>query len=532
MRRLVILITLYLCSSVLFAAEQRIALVIGNSKYLEFGTLENPANDAKGINQALKELGYATRLVIDADEATMRREVKRFASTSQGVDVALVYYAGHGSQVNGENYLLPIDLDTPKVETDIQLSSIKVDDIINSLRSRIKVVLLDACRDNPSLSKSLVKGRGSFRGGLAPVNSALDSGTSEGIFIAYATDSGNTASDGAGKLNSPFTSALLKNIKQPVSIDDMFSIVTREVRQNTSNKQRPYKYASLDGIFCIPASCEGKQNNAYPNIKNESTDKEYSDILSNNIWVGVNNDIDSFYFYDPTSLAVNKSRVKIKTLAYRYANPTSYYPLDSYAETEWAGDCKNNKYYMTQVDVITNGKPLSSNTWGKWETIEYNPQNVIPSSIAELFFNLACQQIKPPTILKQNLERFFSTTNDQVIGNEKKKTILYYYYDKSSIKNSGKFSSVNYRITSPTPNTILSKGEIDYREVIKFYEKFKNTYSDISIKYDCTSNKLEPYYTFNYSDELTTPLGLFLNKDVEILPGGNLDILKGIVCKN
>ena len=254
MNRIVIFIICVFLSSIVSAAEQRIALVIGNAKYLEFGTLANPVNDARSVNQALKDLGYSTRLVIDADESTMRREVKRFAASSKGVDVALVYYAGHASQVKGENYLLPVDLDVPKVETDIQLSSIKVDDVINSMGSRVKVVLLDACRDNPSLSKSLVKGRGTFAGGLAPVNAALDN-SGEGIFIAYATESGSTASDGIGTQNSPFTTALLKSINEPISIDDMFSTVTREVRRSTGNKQRPYKYASLDGIFCIPFNC-------------------------------------------------------------------------------------------------------------------------------------------------------------------------------------------------------------------------------------------------------------------------------------
>ena len=255
MLRAVISLLICLIAPMTWAADVRIALVIGNSNYVEFGTLSNPTNDAQGIDKALRQMGYRTKLVLDADEATMRREVKRFASSSQGVDVALVYYAGHGAQVNGDNYLLPTDLEVPKVETDIQLSSIKVDDIVNSIRSKIKIVLLDACRDNPSLAKNIVKGRGSFRGGLAPVNSTLDASTNEGVFIAYATDAGNVASDGNSEKNSPFTTALLKNIAAPVSIDDMFSLVTKEVRTVTGNKQRPYKYASLEGIFCIPMSC-------------------------------------------------------------------------------------------------------------------------------------------------------------------------------------------------------------------------------------------------------------------------------------
>ena len=137
----------------------------------------------------------------------------------------------------------------------MQLSSLKVDDIINSLKSKTKIVFLDACRDNPVLIKNLSSGRGSFRGGLAAAkNSSLDE-SSGGVFIAYATDAGNIAADGQGQTNSPFTTALLQYIKQPVSIDDMFSMVVKEVRAKTNNKQKPYKYASLDGIVCLPGYC-------------------------------------------------------------------------------------------------------------------------------------------------------------------------------------------------------------------------------------------------------------------------------------
>jgi hypothetical protein len=124
---------------------------------------------------------------------------------------------------------------------------------VNSLKSSVKIIFLDACRDNPALSKSLSKGRGTFRGGLAAAKSSSDDLGS--LFIAYATDSGNVALDGEGQKNSPFTKALLKYIKQPISIDDMFSLVTREVRLSTKNAQRPYKYASLEGVVCLTQKC-------------------------------------------------------------------------------------------------------------------------------------------------------------------------------------------------------------------------------------------------------------------------------------
>ena len=488
-------------------------------------------NDARSVNQALKDLGYSTRLVIDADESTMRREVKRFAASSKGVDVALVYYAGHGSQVKGENYLLPVDLDVPKVETDIQLSSIKVDDVINSMGSRVKVVLLDACRDNPSLSKSLVKGRGTFAGGLAPVNAALDN-SGEGIFIAYATESGSTASDGIGTQNSPFTTALLKSINEPISIDDMFSTVTREVRRSTGNKQRPYKYASLDGIFCIPFNCI---NQTISNKEFQSTSvasKNISKLLTDGNWVELDNDYDNFYFYDPTSLDTNKSRVKINILAYRYANPTPKYPIDSFETVEWSIDCEKNVYLLTQADVIDGDKPLSSYTWGVWRTIEGDWFSAPEGSIAQRVLVIACGQIKPPKIQSENLIRFFSTTIDVKQGNETRKSIHTYFYDKESIKKNGSVVSLNYRWRNSIPISLLGEGAVDYRQLRNYSEAYKNSFSDYSIKIECESNKLPTFYVFNYSDERKAALNIFFNANWEIVPNGYIDVLKGIVCLN
>ncbi len=155
----------------------------------------------------------------------------------------MVFYAGHGAQVAGVNYLLPTDIDIPNFESDIALEGIKVDDLVNSLRSRTKIVFLDACRDNPALFKNLAKGRGSRPLGLAPADAGDLEGSAPGggLFVAYAADSGSVASDGNGP-HSPFTEALLRHLSKPVSVDDLFSLVTRDVRLLTNNAQRPYKY--------------------------------------------------------------------------------------------------------------------------------------------------------------------------------------------------------------------------------------------------------------------------------------------------
>ena len=236
--------------------ETRLALVIGNGNYANLPKLSNPTNDARSIADVLQKLGYKTQLLLDASDQKIRGEVRRFASELSKADVALVYYAGHGAQLNGSNYLLPVDIDIPRTEADIQFGGLKLDDLVNSIGSGTKIVFLDACRDNPALFKNIVSGRGSSPIGLAPATASNFTPTKPGggVFIAYATDAGSVADDGHGP-HSPFTAALLRYIQKPVSIDDMFSLVTREVRLVTKNAQRPYKYASLENIVCLPPGC-------------------------------------------------------------------------------------------------------------------------------------------------------------------------------------------------------------------------------------------------------------------------------------
>ena len=236
--------------------ETRIALVIGNSNYTKLPKLSNPTNDARSIADTFQKMGYRTELVLDATENSIRSAVRKFANESENTDVAVVYYAGHAAQLNGTNYLLPADIDIPRTDADIEFSALKVDDLVNSIGSNTKIVFLDACRDNPVLFKNIVKGRGSSPIGLAPASASnfRQNKLGGGVFIAYATDAGAVADDGKGQ-HSPFTQALLRYMQKPMSIDDMFSLVTREVRLTTKNLQRPFKYASLENIVCLTPAC-------------------------------------------------------------------------------------------------------------------------------------------------------------------------------------------------------------------------------------------------------------------------------------
>ncbi|MEN9656522.1 MAG: hypothetical protein RL311_1509, partial [Bacteroidota bacterium] len=271
---LFILVVFFYIPVNLLAANEKVALIIGNSNYQHLSKLNNTINDAKAIQKSLNDIGFKTTIATDITSEETRKQIRKFSLESKDSPIALIFYAGHGAQVFGENYLLPTDMEIPKIESDIQLTGISVDNLLNSLGSKTKIVFLDACRDNPALIKSLSKGRGSYQNGLAAAKVSTES--SSGVFIAYATDAGNVALDGSNSENSPFTSALLKNIKKPISIDDMFSMVTNDVRIITKNKQRPYKYASLNGVVCLTNKCA-----AYAYSDNQDDNLDIASQLKN-----------------------------------------------------------------------------------------------------------------------------------------------------------------------------------------------------------------------------------------------------------
>jgi len=396
---LFLLLILAHCSGLVFAAD-RVALVIGNSKYEHLGTLPNTLNDAQSISASLKDMGYETTTLIDASDVVFRRELRNFSIKSSNASLAVVFYAGHGAQVNGENYLLPIDVEAPKRESDIRLSSIKVDDVINSIQAKTKVIFLDACRDNPALVKSLASGRGAYRGGLAPANGSSVDSAGAGIFIAYATDAGSVALDSIGKENSPFTSALLTHMHKSMSIDDMFSMVTRDVRQTTKNAQRPYKYASLDGVVCLTANCKSNINKT-----DELIDKEGS--LSNKKFVLFNSGLDPkvLTYIDPTSIEKIGSKVKY-TVKYVYQEPPKFGSPEAVVNIqEWVVDCKSDKgtnYQGRSFDAA--GKLFSEFQSGLPELVTLAIE-LKSGSLGWSANQLACNQnLSHPSFLQEDLE--------------------------------------------------------------------------------------------------------------------------------
>lgn len=227
------------------AAEARLALVIGQSAYRTVPELPNAANDAKGMAELLGNAGFTVTAAPNLSQNDMRQAISDFAGkvSASGADtVALVFYAGHGLQIDGENYLVPVDLD-PKREADIPLQGVRLNDLLNTLGAlptRARIFMLDACRNNPFPALS---GAGH---GLAIVDTKAGA---PGSFISYSTSPGAEAEDGSGA-DSPYTTAALTVAKQPnIPIEEVFKRIRIAVAQSTDGRQIPWESSSLTTDF-------------------------------------------------------------------------------------------------------------------------------------------------------------------------------------------------------------------------------------------------------------------------------------------
>jgi uncharacterized caspase-like protein len=244
-------------------AATRVALVIGNSGYRHVPTLLNPRNDAGDIAASLERLDFSVRRLVDATYDDMRRALLEFGHEARRADMAVVFYAGHGMEIAGENWLIPIDA-AIKADADVEQEAISLKSVTNGVSgaSRLGLVILDACRDNPFAAKMqrMLRTRSAVTRGLArvePVGSVL---------VAYAAKDGTTASDGAAR-NSPFTRALLRHMETPgLEINFLFRNVRDDVMAATDKQQEPFVYGSLsrEAIFLasLPAGSGGAQTAA------------------------------------------------------------------------------------------------------------------------------------------------------------------------------------------------------------------------------------------------------------------------------
>ena len=242
-------------------AESRLALVIGQSAYRSVPALPNPANDARAVTQMLTDSGFEVSTAADLSQGQMREAVSDFAGkvAAKGADtVALVFYAGHGLQIDGENFLVPIDID-PKREADIPIQAVRLNDILNTLTSvpsKMRILMLDACRNNPFPD---LKTAG---GGLAIVDAKVGA---PGTFLSFSTSPGAVAEDGSGS-NSPYTNALLAAGKeQNIPIEETFKRVRLAVNKVTEGRQTPWDSSSLTEDFRFSgASVAGPKPAAAP----------------------------------------------------------------------------------------------------------------------------------------------------------------------------------------------------------------------------------------------------------------------------
>ena len=228
------------------AAESRLALVIGQSAYKSVPALANPINDAKAVSRMLTDSGFEVSTASDLSQSQIREQLTEFAGkvASKGGDsIALIFYAGHGVQIDGENFLVPVDID-PKRESDIPMQAVRLNDVLNTLTSapsKMRILMLDACRNNPFPEISRSAG-----GGLAIIDAKIGA---PNTFLSFSTSPGAVAEDGAGA-NSPYTTALLAAAKEAnIPIEETFKRTRVSVNKATDGRQTPWDSSSLTEDF-------------------------------------------------------------------------------------------------------------------------------------------------------------------------------------------------------------------------------------------------------------------------------------------
>ena len=224
-------------------AQRRVALVIGNSAYVNAPRLENPKNDASDLASTLRQLGFEVVESQDLSKSAMDRSIRDFADRLSGAEMSLFFYAGHGLQVDGQNYIVPVDARlTSSAALDFEMVRLDLVQRTMERESHSNIIILDACRDNP-LARNLARALGTrstaIGRGLAPMESG------EGTLISFSTQPGNVALDGAGR-NSPFAAALLKRITAPgEDLPTILINVRNDVMAATSRRQVPWEHSAL-----------------------------------------------------------------------------------------------------------------------------------------------------------------------------------------------------------------------------------------------------------------------------------------------
>jgi hypothetical protein len=227
-------------------SDHRIALVIGNSAYQNVPALANPERDAKLVADVLKRTGFeSVTLLTNLKKDALVSALRTFAVQAETADWAIIYYAGHGMEVGGTNYLIPVDASIA-ADRDIGFEAVPLEQVLNAAEraKKLRLVILDACRDNPfkaQMKRTLVVASRSVSGGLAAIEPEA------GTLVVYAAKDGQQASDGDG-IDSPFTLAFVKNVQTPgLEVRRLFDFVRDDVMDVTNRRQQPFSYGSISG---------------------------------------------------------------------------------------------------------------------------------------------------------------------------------------------------------------------------------------------------------------------------------------------
>src|SRR5579871_961626 len=316
-------------------AQNRVALVVGNSAYAKVPSLPNPAHDAQDVSAALMRLGFTVTTATDADFDGMRRALLEFGRTARNADMAVFYFAGHGVEINGSNWLLPTDVEL-KSDVDASTEAIGLQAAMQAVATAktLGLVILDACRNNPfqSVTRRSNAARSVQILGLAPVEPA------DNVLVAYAARDGTVAADGAGR-NSPYTAALLKHLETPgLEVDFLFRNVRDDVMAATNNEQQPFVYGSLssDEIYFKPPTSVAVVDATPPP---DAAEIAWSFLRATNDISTLTRFVDRF----PESSHVSDAKVRIASLATAPApgiktdaSPPPLTPVVAFADTEFA----------------------------------------------------------------------------------------------------------------------------------------------------------------------------------------------------
>jgi len=289
------------------ASGPRSALVIGNADY-DTAPLRNPVNDARSMSSTLRELGFSVELLEDASQKEMKRAIDRFGEKLRDGGIGLFYYSGHGIQVSGRNYLVPVNAEITS-EPDVEYESVDAGRVLakmDAARNGMNIVILDACRNNPFAR--------SFRNasqGLATLNAP------SGTFISYATAPGSVASDGSGNIGL-YTGELIRHMKTPgLKIEEVFKKVRADVQEQSGDKQVPWDASSLTGDFYfIPVQAEPAPQIALTAPAQEPPSKFRPDEEAWKIVKDSENPTDLQFFIEhfPDSMLLPTARMRMKVL--------------------------------------------------------------------------------------------------------------------------------------------------------------------------------------------------------------------------